>query len=138
MKISEIESCFYVPGVPGIIDAVHPKTGLGVYSGESLEQIRKRDPGAELGNFEQVCDQQDAYWRKPPVEITRDRFLEMLGVLPPVGWEMTEEEEVFKLAERTSGAITAIFCRIGDRYFEMQDRIYLDVDLIVAKCKAVM
>ena len=124
--------CFYVPGKPGIIDGVHPETGLGIYSKETLEEIQARDPGAEVGDFDTVIDQQDDYWRRPPVSISSERFCEMLEVLPPVGWAHTAEAEVFKLSERTGGMITAIFCRIGDRYYEMQDRIDMPSDLVVS------
>ena len=134
MKTSDIKECFYVPGKPGIIDAVNPATGRGLYSGETLTEVNARYPSAVLGDFETVCDSQDAYWISQPVQITADRFNEMLGVLPPVGWESQSNGEVFKLSERTSGMITAIFCRLGDRYFEMQDRIDMPFDAVIKAC----
>jgi len=140
MKVSDIRECFYVPGKPGIIDAVNPDTGKGLYSRETLTEVKARYPGAVLGEFDTVCDQQDAYWISPPVRITKERFFEMLEVLPPVGWKCASEtppvksKEVFRLSERTSGAVTAIFCRIGDRYFEMQDRIDTPFDRVIELC----
>lgn len=137
MKISDIKRCFYVPGKPGIIDAVHPTTGLGLYSGETLKQIRERNPGAEEGDFSEVCSCQADYWRRPPVAITAERFEEMLCVLPPEDWEQGSGWEVFKLTERTSGTVTAIFCRLGEQFFELADCIYTPSDEIVSKCRAV-
>jgi len=131
----EFRDCFYTPGKPGIIDAVHPGTGRGAYSGETLTETRERYPGAALGNFDEVIDAQDGYWRSPPVEITAERFEEMLCILPPEGWVNGGRWEVFKLMEYTAGDITAIFCRIGGRYFEMQDRYDMASDLIVEKCR---
>jgi hypothetical protein len=49
----------------------------------------------------------------------------MLGVLPPVGWRNDGPAESFKLSERTSGSITGIYVRIGDRYFTFKDGITL-------------
>ncbi len=68
----------------------------------------------------------------------------MLEVLPPIRWEGREsvdrwnpelDTESFMLSERTYGNITAIFCRIGERYFEMQDSIFLTYEAIIAKCQ---
>ena len=135
MNWNDCEQCFYVPGKPGIIDLIHPNTGRSCIGGNTLEEIREEYPGAEVGDFEEVVGQQDDYWRRPPVEITAERFEEMLCVLPPVGWERGESAEVFKMSEPTSGEITAIFCRLGDRYFEMQDRIDMNPGLVIAKCE---
>ena len=56
--------------------------------------------------------------KSEPVEITRDRFHEMLNILPPVAWNYNDPSfESFKMSERTTGSITAIFVRIHDRYF---------------------
>lgn len=132
----DCKDCFYTPGQPGIIDLVHPNTGKSVISGDTLEEIRERYPDAEIGDFDEIVGQQDAYWRKPPTEITQERFIEMLEVLPPVGWEIGEDTEVFKLCERTSGTMTAIFCRLGDRYFELCDNINMPAGMVIAKCEA--
>ena len=137
MRIIDLKECFYQPGKPGIIDAVHPNTRKGVYGGHTLEETQREYPGAELGDMDTVVSQQDDFWRRAPVEITEERWMEMLGVLPPVGWEHGPGGEVFKLSERTSGNITAIFCRLGNRFFEMQDSIFMDTGEILAKCQTV-
>ena len=140
ISMRDIKQCFYQPGKPGIIDAIHPATGLGLYSKETLEQVRERNPGAEVGDFDEVCDAQADYWRKPPTEITEARFWEMLCVLPPEGWEIRDDSESFKLCEYTSGAVTGIYARIGPvgqaRYFEMQDYFTLPHAVIVERCQA--
>jgi hypothetical protein len=140
MKLSDITHAFHQPGKPGIIDAVHPVTGLGCYSGETLEQIQARYPGAVVGEMDAIIEASDNHYRRPPVEISRERFWEMLGVLPPEGWHVFGESESFKLSEYTSGLITAIFARIGPddhraRFFEMQDSVTLKHDEIVRRCK---
>ena len=129
---------FYVPGRPGIIDLAVLRDGeqVGGYSGETLPQIALRYPGVQLGELGPVSAASDESWKSPPVEITADRYMEMLEVLPPVAWKSSRDAETFKLSERTSGNITAIFCRLGERYFEMQDSIFLKHDAIVDACKA--
>ena len=65
-------------------------------------------------------------FKSGPVEITAERWHEMLGVLPPVGWQFSDSSfESFKISERTAGSITAIFVRIHDRHFELSDTITL-------------
>ena len=61
-------------------------------------------------------------FKSAPVEITRERFHEMLNILPPVAWSYGDPSfESFKMSEHTAGSITAIFVRIHDRYFELSD-----------------
>ena len=65
-------------------------------------------------------------FKSEPVEITKERWHEMLGVLPPVGWQFSDPSfESFKISERTAGSITAIFVRIHVRHFELSDTITL-------------
>lgn len=78
-------------------------------------------------------------FRSPPVEITEERWNEMLGILPPVGWKHGEpDSESFKISELTAGRVTAIFVRIGQRYFEFSDLITTRHIDCVARCRAIM
>ncbi len=88
--------------------------------------------GAEYGDQLIVLDVDDAFTRyenafkSEPVEISEERFTEMLGVLPPVAWTRNPANcESFKICERTTGSVTAIFVRVDDRYFELSDSIRL-------------
>jgi hypothetical protein len=60
----------------------------------------------------------------------------MLNILPPVRWENWDSWEVFRMSERTSGTITAIFCRIGSKYFELEDSIFLKSPEILRLCQS--
>lgn len=55
------------------------------------------------------------------VEITEERFHEMLNILPPMGWKTDRDGESFKMCEYTAGRITAIYVRIGERYATFSD-----------------
>src|SRR5208337_362410 len=74
--------------------------------------------------------------RGPPVEITEEKFQEMLEVLPPKNWVNRGRTETFKLAEHTYGPITAIFCRIGDKHYTLEDDVSTPHDAIVAMVTA--
>jgi len=62
-------------------------------------------------------------FKSGPEKITKERFREMLEILPPVAWHDTSDGESFKMMERTAGSVTAIFVRLGDRYFTFSDDI---------------
>lgn len=138
MNIDDNTPVFYVPGKPGIIDVAVMRDGahVGQYSGETLDQIAVRYPGAALGELGPVTEFSENCFRSPPVEITQERFIEMLEVLPPVGWKHDGTGQSFKLSERTSGNITAIFAEIGGKYFELSDSIFTPHAKIMAACKA--
>jgi hypothetical protein len=131
---------YYVPGRPGIIDTtiLQGDVYVGCFSKETLPQIAKRYPGAALGELGPVSEQSENYYRSPPVEITLERYIEMLEVLPPVDWVQIGDADSFKLSEHTSGNITAIFCRIGARCFALSDSVFTKHEAIVELCRMSM
>jgi hypothetical protein len=140
MSFSDDTKVFYVPGRPGIIDLAVLRDGVlrGGYSNDTQQEMDKRYPGVQIGELGPVAAASEDMFRHPPQPITEDRFVEMLEVLPPVGWIRGDGAESFKLSERTSGSITSIFCRIGNRYFEMADSITLPHNEIVTRCAGSM
>ena len=142
MTFDDATPVFYVPGRTGIVDLAIMRDGVlrsQVYN-ETIDELRQRYPGAQVGQLGPVAQATDDAFRSPPVEITQQRFWDMLEVLPPVAWvrrtieenkDQTLDNESFKISERTCGSITAIFCRIGSRYFELQDSITMRHDDIL-------
>lgn len=76
-------------------------------------------------------------FKHAPVEITAERFDEMLNVLPPMKWRGGRGEQSFMMCEFTIAYITTIFCEIAGRYFEMADSYTLTHADIVSKCREV-
>jgi hypothetical protein len=134
MPMPDDTLCFYVPDKPGIIDIAAERDGeiVGLYSGETIEQMAVRYPSAQLGKLAEVEAASRAMFRSPPAEITKEHFHKVLEVLPPVDWTDRGHAETFKLAERTYGPITAIFCRLGEKYFALSDDIATPHNTIVA------
>lgn len=128
---------FYEPGQLWAIDfAVQIETGfVSEMTGETLEQLRQRYPNAVLASTEEWRVQAEASIITEPQITTRDRFIEMLEILPPDGWHRSEHEESFKMSERYSGRITHIFVRIGRTYYTFLDSCKLSHQEIVDKCK---
>ena len=129
-----IEEWFWQPGQPNAIDAINPDTGRGLYSGEGLEDIRKRYPGAIITTLDAILDAERTAFVSEPVRIDRERWNEMLNVLPPIQWKNERAAETFKMSEMTSGMITTIFCRIGENYFELSDNVNTPHDKIASAC----
>lgn len=72
-------------------------------------------------------------FKSDPVEITEDKWHEMLGCLPPVGWKRDASGESFKMSERTAGAVTGIYVRVGTRFFMFYDDIRMPHPECLAK-----
>ncbi len=70
-------------------------------------------------------DKSDDDFKSEPTEIDEGTWMYALGVLPPAGWKHADGGEVFKCSERLTGLITAIYVRIGERYFTFNDNITL-------------
>lgn len=125
------ETCFYVPGSTTIVDVViDGKTAI--YK-EDLSQVRSLYPEAvemDLNEaFDQIEKAQALAYITEPIEITEDRYIEMLEVLPPMKWE----QDTFMLCEFTAGCYTSIFCKIGGRFFEFTDSAFLKPNQIIEK-----
>lgn len=110
----------FVQGQMTCIDIVNPATGRSAINGETLEQVRIRYPGAEIAEVHSWSDAKEKALCSEPVETTEERFMEMLEVLPPQRWQRGKGCESFEMCEHTSGRVTTIFCRFGDKYFEFQ------------------
>ncbi len=124
----------YEGAVPHAIDYIHPKTGRSMFNNEDLAAIQKRYPGAVIMSYDEYETKRENALITSTHEISEERFRYMLEVLPPVSWVSGGGSESFKLSERTSGNITAICCRIKDKFFEFQNVITMQHDAIVETC----
>jgi Protein of unknown function (DUF1419) len=68
--------------------------------------------------------------------IDRQRFDDMLNMLPPVSWMGGSHAESFKMSECDHGDITTIFCRIGSDHFELKGDIRSSHRAIVERCRS--
>lgn len=129
---------FYVPGRQGIIDYAIQRDGvmLSQFGNKSLAELGLQYPGITVGDFDTVFAAQQNALKSAPALITRDRFMDMLEVLPPEGWARREGSESFKLCEYQSGNITSIFARIGKHYYEFMDDASLSHESILEKIAA--
>lgn len=129
--------CWYVPGETHIVDLIHPDDGLTLHAAEDADAVRARYPSALRLACDDAWQQIDAIaltrYRTDVVEISEERFLDALNVLPPVGWTTRCGVESFKISERIWGNVTDIFARCSSRYFKLSDDMRLSADVIGAR-----
>lgn len=110
----------FVQGPFLCIDVINPHTGRSSICGHTLEQVQKRYPGAEIVELGPWVEAKEKALCSAPVEISEDRFVEMLEVLPPQNWQRGKNCESFEICEHTSGRVTTILCRFGSKFYEFQ------------------
>jgi hypothetical protein len=136
ITVSECQYCFYVPGQTHIVDIAID--GRSHVNGETLEQVQQRHPGAVHMLFDEAIAliRQLSYERyiSAPTEITKERWWEMLEILPPIKWRHDKGFESFMISEALTMDLRSIYCRIGDRYFEMTNRQSLTHEEITEMC----
>lgn len=132
--------CWYVPGETHIVDLIHPDDGLTLHFSDDETAIRGRHVTARRMTCDEAGQQIDdaalALYRKDVVEITEERFMDALNVLPPVGWVTRAGVESFRISERIWGNITDIYARLGSRYFRLSDDIRLSPSVIAERVAA--
>jgi hypothetical protein len=131
---------FYVEKELSIIDTLSNKTGRGTCSNETIEEVIKRYPNAEIVPFDYAinCIEEAAKEKfnlLNPVEITEGQYYEMLECLPPEQYKSTEEGTSFKISERTFGNITACFVHKNSKYYEVMARTHTKHEELLAVCR---
>lgn len=131
------EKVFCVPGKLGIVDMAIERDGILVaqISKETIEELAIRYPGVVVDTMDEAIKRRNNAMRSPPEEITKERFFQMLEILPPMGWINRGITESFKMCEFTCGSITGIYVRIEDQYFHLSDIFSLSHEEIIAKVK---
>lgn len=114
-----MNKCLYVPGnyyIEGFI-----VDGATEYSKTPVEDYIKDNPGTEIWEFDLACEEIQKVAKKKFItdwkEITKEKWWEMLEVLPPERWQTCQGVEIFRMSERDFGNITGHYARIGDRYY---------------------
>lgn len=132
--------CWYVPGELHIVDLIHPDDGLTLHCSDDEAAVLARYAGAKRMTCDAAFEAADAValarYRKDVTEITGQRFMDALNVLPPVGWTTRAGVESFRISERIWGNLTDIYARLGDRYFVLTDDIRLSPAAVAERVAA--
>jgi hypothetical protein len=82
-----------------------------------LERVRQADKDYELSRKRYEAMRVNR--GEPPTEITKQRFWELLEVLPPADWTQAGTTESFRVIECQTDDLYTWCARVGERYFEM-------------------
>lgn len=98
--------------------------GVCMFTGKTVEEMQQgSDDALELMPFVEALELAEAASRarycRGPERISKERYEEMLNVLPPENWQRGVGFSCFRLSERLSGAIASFFVRIGDSYYQI-------------------
>lgn len=122
------------------IDQIHPITGLGVWSGETLEQVRERYPDAEIvdsAEFDRFREEKRQRFITEPVAVTEEYWNDRINVLPPIRWRgflyAGYPCSTFMMSEFMYADITEILVKINARYFSFYDSANLTAAQIIEK-----
>lgn len=110
--------------------------GTSAVHGYTLAEVETYYPNVKIMTAEEFALLQESVSCTDPVEITAEKFDEMLNVLPPMKWCRGESAESFMMSEFMTGRITGIYCRLGGRYFSFYGLCTMSHVDIVAKCAA--
>lgn len=86
LTIEDLTHAFIEPGnLLSVIDFVNPHTQKSVYGNETLEEVRKRYPSAEIVAYADWQAKKAALQDRPVEwsEVTEAEYDEQLGCLPP-------------------------------------------------------
>lgn len=129
---------FFTPvPVPSIIDIVTLRGGteVGMWSNQTLEQIRLKEPQAAIADEATVIAAQEAASTTDAVEITEDDYHDALDALPPSDYVLVGRTSSFKMSEHLRGRITAVYCHINGRYFSFDDVASIRHEAILLKVR---
>jgi len=97
--------------------------------GKTLEQyLEDAEEEYEIFNsdeVEQLFNEHENSLKTKPVEITEERWYEMLEVLPPCRWGTYGGYEAFHISEHLTGSLVAWFARKDGKCYEFTECCYI-------------
>ena len=134
-----ISQCVFDPGTSSIATTmrlrstldpqyVGPDEWICVYGRKTLQEMidaREVSPAAVMVSFDEAMKLHDEAMRKiyctGPKEISKERWWELLEVLPPERWERIGDAEIFMMPECIASTIYTFGVRIRERYFSINE-----------------
>ncbi len=122
MSTLTITHVFYSASKNVAVDAIHPVTGLGLYSGNAQQLIEvEYGPLQRLPTEEAVALIEKGNLTNPAL-ITEDEFNRAYGCLPPLNSGSAMGVRIFQLIELYCGRVTHTFAKLQDgRCFTWRD-----------------
>lgn len=119
MSIDGTTPTAYCPRTHRVIDFVKP----GESNEAALSRLAEYGPDLVILPLDEAWARHEAAFKSEPVEIAEADWSYALNVLPPVRWTRDGFGESFKMSERLTGAVTAIYVQLNGRFFSFNDDI---------------
>jgi len=108
---------------------------VSTFGDAGLDEMRHYCAEIQLVSEAEAMAMENARYRKPWEEISEERYIDQLEVLPPVDWHWGVCES-FKSSEMYGGDVTSIIAKYRGRFFECRDLISLTPGDILEGIKA--
>lgn len=105
-------------------------------SGRTLPELQRDYPDMAMMTRVEFTRQANAAARTEVREISEERFIDQLEVLPPMCWVRGDATQSFKSCEMYAEDVTTIFVQIKGRFFEFRDVFTLSHQDILARIDA--
>lgn len=120
-----------------------PEVLVCQFGGETLDELKSKgtvSPEAFLCPWEEAEAHSLGLARqrycKGPERISRERWWELLEVMPPARWRSLPGGEIFMVAEPIASNLYRFGIRIGEEYFSIVEDCYIEDDKLIDFCKA--
>ena len=104
----------------GVID-VRLDTGVGHYSGRTLDEIAAEYSGVEVLPIDEAVARLERKYISAPILIDADAYRQGLNEMAPKHWQAGEDSESFQMSEHLSGRVTGVFVRVGEHFLNWND-----------------
>lgn len=105
---------------------------------KTLAMLQENYPDMAVMSVAALIDLQNETYRTPVAEITLERYIDQLEVLPPMDWCRSNHGESFKSMEMYAVDVTSIFVRTEGRFFEFRDVCTLSHAQVLARVETEM
>lgn len=144
------EICIFDPSSKygnGIYSFMVPGSDSGVlvceFGGETMEELKSQgrvSPEAFLCPWEEAEAHSLGLARqrycKGPERVSRERWWELLEVMPPARWRSLPGGEIFMVAEPIASDLYRFGVRIGEEYFSIVEDCDIEDSRLIDLCKA--
>lgn len=145
-----LDLCVFDPSVElgtGIYAFMIPGSNSGApvaqFGGETLEELKSQgrvSPEAFLCPWEEAEAHSLGLTRqrhcKGPERVSRERWWELLEVMPPARWRLLPGGEIFMVPEPIASDLYRFGVRIGEEYFSIVEDCNIEDSRLIDLCKA--
>lgn len=122
MSHINITEGFYSPSKNVVVDALHPLTGLGLYSSKKKDELEVQYGPLERLTLDEAVDRIEKLHLSSPEPITEEDFISAFECLPPENSGSAHGVKLFQSMEKFSGRVTATYAQLPDgRCFAWHD-----------------